>query len=340
MILAVIVVLFVAQKLVLGNRNYSTLSGKGFRREPQQLGAGRFVLTGVIVLYAIINLVLPAGAVLLGSLEPVFGVFGRLTFDNFVAVFQSPDLMNSLQLTALLSIFGGLIAMGIALLTSYVVLRRRGFLRGFTSLAVWMPWAMPGIVLALAYLWIVLSVPALSNLYGTAWLMLIVLVIATIPLVSRIAEGALAQISPELEEAARISGAAPTRVFVGIVLRLVLASFGAGWFLSALFISGNLAVPAMLASPVAKPVASTAYELFASGQTSEAAALFLIILFAAFVVLAVVGGISAIVRARSARTLRAASLRAAADDISMSPLVDPVTEWADGLVPEGSGSRP
>jgi ABC-type Fe3+ transport system, permease component len=334
MILAVIVILFIAQKLVLGNRNYATLSGKGFRREPQQLGAGRYVLTAIIVLYAVINLVLPAGAVLLGSLEPVFGVFTKLTFDNFVAVFQSPDLMQSLQLTALLSVFGGLIAMCIALLTSYVVLRRRGFLRSFTSLAVWMPWAMPGIVLALAYLWIVLSVPALSNLYGTAWLMLIVLVIATIPLVSRIAEGALAQISPELEEAARIAGARPARVFVGIVLRLVIASFGAGWFLSALFISGNLAVPAMLASPVAKPVASTAYELFASGQTSEAAALFLIILVAAFVVLAIVGGISLGVRARASRILRAASVP---DDTSAIPPLS-AADWTGQLVPEGTGS--
>lgn len=340
MILVVIVILFIVQKLVLGNRNYSTLSGKGFRREPQQLGGSRFVLTVLIALYAVINLVLPAGAVLLGSLQPVFGVFGRLTLANFIAVFESSDLMDSLWLTAQLSVFGGLIAMGIALLTSYVVLRRRGFLRGFTSLAVWMPWAMPGIVLALAYLWIVLSVPALSELYGTAWLMLIVLIIATIPLVSRIAEGALAQISPELEEAARISGAGPTRVFVGIVLRLVIASFGAGWFLSALFISGNLAVPAMLASPIAKPVASTAYELFASGETSEAAALFLIILAGAFIVLIVVGGISAILRSRATRRLQSASASAAAEESAPPVTVfEVIASDAGQLVSERSGSR-
>lgn len=338
MILLLIVILFIGQRLVLGKRNYSTLSGKGFRREPQQLGGARWVLTAAIAVYAVVNLILPGGAVLLGSLEPVFGVFSHLSFANYVSVFQDPALMSSLRLTAMLAVVGGLIAMCVALVTAYVVLRRRGFLRTYTSFAVWMPWAMPGIVLALAYLWIVLSTPGLSDLYGTQWLMLIVLVIATIPLVSRIAEGALAQISPELEEAARISGAGPTRVLVGIVLRLVIASFGAGWFLSALFISGNLAVPAMLASPVAKPVASTAYELFANGETSEAAALFLIILAVAFVLLAVVGGATALVRYRARRAMTAAV--AAAAELAEVEIVAAAADDALGsvLVGEGTGS--
>lgn len=289
MILLIVVVLFIAQRLVLGGRSYTTVSGKGFRNDPTELGGFRWVLSALIAVYAILNLVLPAGAVLLGSLEPVFGVHTRLTLDNYVQVFSSPPLLAALRLTAMLAVVGGLLSMIIALITSYVVLRRRGFLRNYTSLAVWMPWAMPGIVLALAYLWIVLSTPGLKYLYGTSWLMLIVLVIATIPLVSRIAEGALAQISPELEEAARVSGARPGRVLVGIVFRLVIGSFIAGWFLSGLFIAGNLSVPVMLSSPVTKPVATAAYELFASGQTATAAALFLIILAAALVVLALVG---------------------------------------------------
>jgi iron(III) transport system permease protein len=179
--------------------------------------------------------------------------------------------------------------MAVALLTSYVVLRRRGFLRGFTSFAMWIPWALPGIVLALAYMFAVLALPGLKGLYGTPLLMGVVLVIATIPLCGRLAEGALAQLAPELEEAGRMSGAGPARVLVSIVLRLLIPSFLSGWFLAALFISGNLAVPTLLAPPGFQPVAVTALTLYLNGDFSTAAALFMIILFAAIVVLAVAG---------------------------------------------------
>jgi len=131
----------------------------------------------------------------------------------------------------------------------------------------------------------VLYIPAFRNLYGSALLMTIVLIVATIPVSSRIAEGALAQLSPELEEAGRISGANSMRVFVTIVLRLVIPSFLAGWFLSALFISGNLAVPMLLAPPGLQPVSLTAFQLFLMGELSSGAALFMIILIAAGLVL-------------------------------------------------------
>ncbi|WP_350353463.1 ABC transporter permease subunit [Microbacterium sp. A8/3-1] len=119
--------------------------------------------------------------------------------------------------------------------------------------------------------------------------MTLVLIVATIPVSSRIAEGALAQLSPELEEAGRTSGAGSWRVLLTIVLRLIIPSFLSGWFLSALFISGNLAVPMLLAPPGLQPVSLTAYQEFLLGNMSQGAALFMIILIAAMVVLAIAG---------------------------------------------------
>lgn len=303
LIMIVLVIgLFLAQRWLLRGRSFTTLTGKTSRREPQQFGPIRWVFTAVIVLFLILNLILPLGAMILGSLQPIFGVWGHLSLDNYAQVLSDPKLSKSLSLTAWISIGGGFIAMAIALFTTGVVLRRRGFLKNYTSFAVWVPWALPGIVLALAYLFAVLTIPGLSSLYGTSLLMVAVLVIGTIPLCSRLAEGALAQLSPELEEAGRISGSGPMRVLVTIVLRLVIPSFAAGWFLAALFISGNLAIPTLLAPPGVQPVAQTAFQLFMLGDLASGAALFMIILVGAVIVLALAGVVIAITRLRKSRS--------------------------------------
>ncbi|MCS5735742.1 ABC transporter permease [Herbiconiux daphne] len=289
MVILLVVVLFSIQRGLLRGRSFTTLTGKTSRRDPVRLGAVRWVFAALILLFLLLNLVIPLGAVLLGSLQPTFGVLNRLTLDNYTAVLADPLLRSSLVQTAWVSVVGGLIAMSVAFLTTYIVLRRRGFLRAYVSLAMWIPWALPGIVLSLAFLFAVLAVPGWSGLYGTPLLLGIVLVVATIPLCVRLIEGALAQLSPELEEAGKVSGASQSRVFLTIVLRLILPSFLTGWFLAALFISGNLAVPMLLAPPGFQPVAVTALTLYVNGDYSGAAALFMIILFAAAIVIGLVG---------------------------------------------------
>lgn len=290
MLILLVVLLFSLQRWILRGRSFTTLTGKTSRREPQQLGPVRWVFSAVIVLFMVINFLLPLFAMVLGSLQPVFGVMSTgLTLDNYVRVLTEPQLSSSLTLTAWMSILGGLLSMVVALATTYVVLRRRGFIKSYTSLAVWIPWALPGVVLALAYLFAVLSIPATKGLYGTATLMILVLVVGTIPLSSRIAEGALGQLSPELEEAGRTSGANAGRVLITIVLRLVIPSFLAGWFLSMLFISGNLAIPMLLAPPGLQPVSQTAFQMFLMGDMAGGAALFMVILIAAALVVMLAG---------------------------------------------------
>lgn len=287
-LIILVLVLFLVQRSLLRGRSFTTLTGKTSRREPQELGPVRWVFTALIAIFMLLNLVLPLIAMIIGSMQKIYGVMNLgLSFDNYVTILSDPKLSATLTTTAQLAILGGFGSMAVALLTTYVVARRGGFLKAYTSFAVWIPWALPGLVLALAYMFAILYIPAFRPLYGTAALMTIVLIVATIPVSSRIAEGALAQLSPELEEAGAISGAGRMRVLVSIVLRLVLPSFLAGWFLAALFIIGNLAVPLLLAPPKVTPVSMAAYELFLSGEMSTGAALFMIILAAATVVVLV-----------------------------------------------------
>jgi iron(III) transport system permease protein len=141
-----------------------------------------------------------------------------------------------------------------------------------------MPWALPGIVLGIGIFSSFFYTPGLRSLYGTIWILLVGLIIFAVPATMRISEGALAQISPELTDAARTSGAGRFRAFMNVVVRLIMPSFVAGWLLAAIIVSGNLSVTILLSTSAMPTVPTQALVLFNTGQTAEAAALFCVFL--------------------------------------------------------------
>jgi len=168
--------------------------------------------------------------------------------------------------------------MALALLIAYAVAHNRSRLGRVAELLTWLPWAVPGVVLSLAIAWAYVSVPGLRELYSTVWIVMLALVVAAVPVATRAAQPAIAQLGRELEEASRIGGAGPMRMFTGIVLPLILPSFLAGWFLVAIVISGNLAVPILLTSPDNVTVPIVVFNLYTDGETAQAAALFVVVL--------------------------------------------------------------
>jgi ABC-type Fe3+ transport system permease subunit len=99
------------------------------------------------------------------------------------------------------------------------------------------------------------------------------------PVASRAIRGALAQIAPELEEAASVSGASDFRVLVDIVLRLISRSFLSGWLLAGVIAAGTLDVPLMLLPATQPNVAVVAYtNVFAAMPTAASAVLVLLLL--------------------------------------------------------------
>ena len=94
-----------------------------------------------------------------------------------------------------------------ALIAYYIVQRWRGasLLDGITSL----PTALPGLALALGFLWIYTMLPI--SLYGTIWLLMIAYACRFLAHGVRLCNAGFTRLGPELDEAARISGAGPPR---------------------------------------------------------------------------------------------------------------------------------
>jgi iron(III) transport system permease protein len=71
----------------------------------------------------------------------------------------------------------------------------------------WLPWGVPGVLLALGILWAVLGTfKPLVILYGTPLLLMIAILIKELPVGARTMDGALVQIHKELEESAWVAG--------------------------------------------------------------------------------------------------------------------------------------
>lgn len=328
LLVALVIGLVVLQWRVLGRRQFTTVTGKGSRTQPWDIGPWRYVGAALIAGYAMLALVLPILQLVLGSLQPIFGWYSSLTLDNYRTALLDPTFGVAIRSTLLVSVVGGFIAMSVAMLIAYAIRHSTSVLRRPLELSTWLPWAVPGVVLSLGMAWAYLSLPGLRGLFGTVWIVMLGLVVAAIPIASRAVAPALAQLTSELEESARVSGATPVRTFFGVVLPIIAPSFLTGWFITAILISGNLAIPILLSGPGNQTVPILVFNLYDSGEAAQAAAVFVVILGALTLGLAVLMLISRLLRRRCGQRL------------ATTPPATPAPPAGAGQPPAAAASRP
>jgi len=309
-LMLLVVVLVLLRGWILGGRKFSTITGKGFRPEPKHYGRIQWLFTAIFVVVVCWIGVIPLVQMILGSFQPLFGVSIGFTTANYEHVLDDRKTPWLITFTLILAAIGGLIAATIALVMSHLAVRGGRFIRFFTSAVSWAPVAIPGVLVGLALITAYLPVPGLRNLIGTPVMLLLGFIVVVTPIATRAVEGGVLQISAELEESARVSGASKFVTFFTVVLPLVLPSFLAGWFIAGIGVAGNLSLPVLLSSPTMQTVAVKAYDLYRQGYASEAAALFLLLMLAVGVVGAVAwavvkGGHRLLSRARTTRIERA-----------------------------------
>lgn len=278
LVVLIVVVLVILQWRLLRGRSFVTVSGKTFRQERWDLGRWKYMWTGIIALFAVYALGLPLFQLVLGSLQPFFGLNSTLSFDNYASALSDPSIISSLGRTVFMAVVGGFVATLVSFVIAYVVQHSRHRFTRILELGVWLPWAVPGVVLGLAMQWAYLSIPGLKVLYGSTTIVLVGLIVAALPIAARSTQSSIQQLGPELEESARTSGASTVRTILDVVVPLTTPSFVAAWFLAGLLIAGKLDVAILLSSPNSRPISVLVYGLFNGGQAAKAAAVFCLLL--------------------------------------------------------------
>jgi iron(III) transport system permease protein len=177
-----------------------------------ELGAWRIPLE--ITLWALIFtvLVLPFTALVAASLVPAYGValsLDTITLENFIEVLLRQDAVrrafaNSGGLAAMASLILALVSLPLG----YFIVWRKLKLAKLLATLVEMPYALPGVVLAIAMILVFLKpLPILDiSLYGTMWIILAAYLARFLALGLRPVIAGFQQVSVQLEEAGKTCG--------------------------------------------------------------------------------------------------------------------------------------
>jgi len=228
--LAILALLVICQTLYLGKREYTTVSGRGFRASPIALRAWRWPCFAAVLLLAIALTVVPIISLITASFMQIFGMVGTQetwTVAHWRSVLADPAFLKSCRNTVLLGLATVACTVIVAGTAAYVIARTNFRGRRLLEALLWIPWGLPGILLGLGLLWTFLGNPVTAALYGTLPLLVLALAIKELPMATQMFKTAIAQVSRELEEAAYMSGAtrlvAIGRILLPLVVRTVLA---------------------------------------------------------------------------------------------------------------------
>jgi iron(III) transport system permease protein len=180
----------------------------------------------------------------------MFGLPEPYTLDHWRTVLHDPLFFRSLINSLIMA--GGAAGVGTLFfcLISYISIRTKMAGRGLLDFMTWLPWAVPGILLAVGLLWAVLgSLPILAGLYGTLSLLIIAMIINQMPQGVRLMDGTMVQIGRELEESARVSGASWLYTFRKVLAPLLTPTFLATGIIIFLTALRDISLVVLLYSP-------------------------------------------------------------------------------------------
>lgn len=280
------------QRVLLGGREYTTVTGRGFTIRPTSLGLWRWLTFGICLLFILVMIFLPFAILLVGTFMRLFGFFGiedPWTLTHWAEAFDDPIFLRSLKNTLLLGGGAALAGTFFFAVTSYLLIRTRLAGRGLLDFLTWLPWALPGVLISLALLWVFLgSGRIFIGLYGTIYLLILAIIIKELPLGSQVLKASIMQIGQELEEASYTAGATWIGTFRRIVIPLLMPTlFAVGLII---FISAVRDIPTVvfLASSQSKTLSLLMLDYLAGSEFEKSTVMgvFIVILI---VVAALIG---------------------------------------------------
>jgi iron(III) transport system permease protein len=266
------------RRILRHSRRYAALGGKGSRASPLKLGRnGQAIALLAISLWLFVSVVLPIGGIALRAFVDAWGqgvnLADHLTLANFNNLLSVPSLFRGIVNTILLSVIGGALAVGIYLLVGLAGHRNRGASNTVLDYIVLLPRALPGLVVGLAFFWVFLFVPLLTPLRPTLVSLFVAYVVVGLSYGLRLLQGTLIQVSPELEEAARTTGASVGRTWWDVVIPIVRPGLVGAWALIMIIFLREYATGVYLMSAGTEVIGSLMVSLLQTGAMDTIAAL-------------------------------------------------------------------
>jgi iron(III) transport system permease protein len=223
--LGILLLMVALQRRYIANRNYETITGRGFSIRPTPLGRWRYPAFALVLFFAVVVTLVPTALLLVGTFMKLFGFFNiqePWTLENWRATLNDPVLLRSLWNTLAIGLGSGLVGVLFFSFIAYVIVKTRYAGRWLLDFLSWLPWSIPGILLGVALLWTFLQTRIFLPIYGTIYLLMIAMVIKSMPFGTQLIKSVLIQLGTDLEEASKVCGVTLFHTFIRVILPFTL----------------------------------------------------------------------------------------------------------------------
>ncbi len=228
-----VITTFFYTRLISRVERFTIITGKAYRPRQLELANWRYPALGFVLLYLFLAIVLPflafAYASFLAFLQPPsLEAFRGFTLKNYRFLAQYGEVASALKNTVVMVVVTATMTVVLSFLVSLVIVRSKFWGRKLLDQLAFMPHAIPGIVLGIAFFWVFLKIDFLP-IYGTIWAMSIGFTVSFLSYGTRSMSASLLQVHKELEEAAYVSGAPPWRMMWRVFLPLMAPTLVGIW---------------------------------------------------------------------------------------------------------------
>jgi iron(III) transport system permease protein len=222
--LVVMVILALLYQGYLNGKSFTVITGQGYSSTPVRLLGWRRCAAVFCFGWFAVTLATPLFFLVVGSFMRRYGFFyvaNPFTLYHWRALFSDPLFFSSLRNSLIIAFAVAIIGIILYSLVAYAILRSRSGVARVTDILVWVPWGMPGILMSLGLLWLFLSTPLRTLLYGGLAGIVLAIVIKDSPIGTQFFKAGFLQVGSELEESARVCGASWLRTYWRVLLPLV-----------------------------------------------------------------------------------------------------------------------
>lgn len=284
--LAILFILALFYQRFTQKREFATVGTRGISLRPMLVGRWRYIASGICIVCAVLWIILPMLMLIVGSFMRLYGFFSiksPFTAQHWFSVFRDPLLLVCLKNSLVIALGVGLVGLAVYALIAFVIVRTQIPARATISILAWLPWAVPGILLGVALLWLLLSLPGMSLLYGTFAPLILVLVIKEMPIGTHMMKVALGQISKELEEASLVCGASGFTTFRRISLPLITPTLISIFAIVLIAALRDISTTILLVTAKTRPLSVLMLEYSRGGQLEVASIIGVLITMMAIV---------------------------------------------------------
>ncbi|MFN0074523.1 MAG: ABC transporter permease [Chloroflexota bacterium] len=274
--LVTLIGLAAAYQWYIKGRTFTTVTGQGFSSTPVRLGKWKWPAVAICYGFFAISLAAPLVFLVLGSFMRRYGFFNiqnAYTLAHWQNLFSDPVFFGSVRNSLIIAVGVGLGSVIIYSLVAYAIVRNKSKATQATDLLVWVPWAVPGILMSLGLLWLFLGTPLRGLLYGTVTGIIVAMIIKDSPVATLFFKAGIMQIGAELEQSARVCGAGWLTSYRKVLLPLLAPTAVTVGLLAFLSSIRDIGTTALLYSAQSRPLSILMLEYSFAGEMERGTAI-------------------------------------------------------------------